>query len=214
MQDVTKKTKRPAPAGRPFAPAFHGTSLWIGSWDTDRIYELDPKSGVVRNEFPAPGKPFGLAAFEDGLRVVVSDNGEADDRYLYRFAADTGFDLASKAPCPDVTGSHLAAHGGELYLAQLHNRRILVLAGDVSVKREIALPSQIAGMAFRNGKLFVIAADDEFEDLRFAELTGDPGKPQLAEIARLPSVARCLASDGEVWWTAHREDNEIVSFTV
>ncbi|MFN2528170.1 MAG: hypothetical protein ABR584_05580 [Candidatus Baltobacteraceae bacterium] len=188
--------------------------MWIGSWDTEKIYEIDPKTGVARNEFAAPGKPFGLAAFEDGLRVVVSDNGEADDRYLYHFAPDTGFDLTSKIACPDLTGSHLAAHGSDLYLAQLHNRRILVLATDASVKREISLPSQIAGMAFRDGKLFVIAADDEFEDLRFAALIGDPGKPQLEEIAKLPSVARCLASDGEVWWTAHREDNEIVSFTV
>ncbi|MBC5816723.1 MAG: hypothetical protein GIW97_09290 [Candidatus Eremiobacteraeota bacterium] len=214
MQEVKEQQKQPSPAGRPFAPAFLGTSLWFGSWDTGRIYETDPKSGAVRNEFAAPGKPFGLAALDGELRVVTSNNGVEDDRYLYRLVPGTGFDLASKIPCPDLTGSHLAVDGGELYLAQLHNRRILVLSSDGTTQRKITLPSQIAGMGFRDGKLYVIAADEDFEDLRFATLSGDRETPQLSEIAKLSSVARCLAFDGQAWWTSYREENEIVSFTV
>lgn len=185
----------------------------MGSWESDHIYELDPKSGEVLQDVAAPGKPYGLAVLGNELRVVVS-LGEEDDRYFYRFIPGKGFDEASKTPCPDLTGSHFASDGTTLYLAQMHNRRILVMYPDGEIQREIPLPSAIGGLAVRDGQLYVIAADDEFEVLRFAKLNPNSGKTEFTEIADIPFGARSLAFDGEYWWTSDREEGQLVSFTV
>ncbi len=213
MQDVKEQVRRPSPGSRPQPLAFDGTSLWMGSWDTDHIYQLEPKSGNVLAEIAAPGKPYGLAVLDKELRVVVSI-GENDDRYFYRFVPGIGFDLASKEACPDLTGSHLASDGNLLYLAQMHYRRILVIGPDGSIQREIPLPSRIGGMGFRSGTLYVISADEEFENLHFATFNVNSGKPEVTEVASIPFDARSLAFDGGAWWTSHREASQIVSFTV
>lgn len=213
MQEVKELRRHASPGGRPQPIAFDGTSLWIGSWDTDHIYEIDPKSGNVLHEFPAPGKPYGLAVIGNEIRAVVSI-GDDDDRYFYRFVPGTGFDLQSKTECPDLTGSHLASDGTDLYLGQMHNQRILVMTPEGEVKREIPLPSRIGGMGFHEGQMHVIGADEEFEKLRFASLDLQTDKPQITEIATMPQNARSLAFDGTAWWTNHREANQIVSFTV
>ena len=99
MQEITVHEKFSAPGPRCQPLAFDGTSLWTGSWETNKIYELDPKSGATRSEFDAPGPPFGLATFNGELRAVIS-HGEDEDRYLYRFVPGEGFDLASKTASP------------------------------------------------------------------------------------------------------------------
>lgn len=185
----------------------------MGSWETDHIYELDSKSGKVLQEAAAPGKPYGLAVLGNELRVVVSI-GEDDDRFFYRFIPGKGFDESSKTPCPDLTGSHFASDGSTLYLAQMHNRRILVMTPDGKIQREIALTSAIGGLGIRDGQPYVIAADEEFEDLRFARLNSNSGKTEIEEIAQIPFGARSLAFDGESWWTCDREEGQIVSFTI
>jgi hypothetical protein len=206
---IKEHSRRPSPAGRPQPLAFDGTSLWMGSWDTDHIYELDPKSGASLRDVPAPGKPYGLAVVGDGLRAVVSI-GEDDDRYFYRFTSTAGFDQSSETACPEFTGSHFCSDGSRLYLAQMHYRKVLVMQLDGTIEREIALPSAIGGLAIHDGTLYVIAADEEFEDLRFATLALDG---TITEIASIPFGARSLAFDGNVWWTSDREESQIVSFT-
>lgn len=86
------------------------------------------------------------------------------------------------------------------------------MTGDGAIEREISLPTAIGGLAVRDGTLYVISADDDFEDLHFAILRGDGKNSEVDEIAEIPFGARSLAFDGELWWTNDREENQIVSF--
>lgn len=183
----------------------------MGSWDTDRLYAIDPQTWRVVEEVVAPGKPYGIAAIGNELRLVVSI-GDEDDRFFYRFVPGEGFDSASKTACPDFTGSHLASDGTTLYLGQMGNRRILAIDAQGSVQREIALPTRCGGMGFRAETFYMISADEEFENLQLATLDLQANNPALAPVATIPFDARCLAFDGDAWWTSHREASEIVSF--
>jgi hypothetical protein len=213
MQNVIQRTRRASPAGRPQPLAFYRQSLWMGSWDTDRLYAIDPQTWAVTDEIAAPGKPYGLAVVGSDMRVVVSI-GEDEDRYLFRFVPGEGFDESSKMACPDLTGSHLASDGTTLYLAQMGMRRIVTLDDAGSIDREIALPTRICGMGFGPKGFYVISADEEFENLQLAtfDVTSNDAKP--APIAGIAfDGARSIAYDGSVWWTSDREVSEIVSFT-
>jgi outer membrane protein assembly factor BamB len=211
MHSVKELQRHPSPGSRPQPLAFHGKTLWMGSWDTDSLYAIDPQTWRVVEEVPAPGKPYGIAALGDELRVVVSI-GEEDDRYFYRFVPGQGFDADSKTACPEFTGSHLASDGSTLYLAQMGNRRILALDANGSILREIALPTRCGGIGVRAGTFYIISADEEFENLQLATLDVQVSNPALAPVAAIPFDARALAFDGDAWWTSHREASEIVSF--
>ena len=213
MKSVKELERHRSPGSRPQPLAIHGKTLWTGSWDTDHLYAIDPQTWRVVEEVSAPGKPYGLTALGDELRVVVSI-GEEDDRYLYRFVPGQGFDPESKTACPDFTGSHLASDGTTLYLGQMGNRRILALGANGSILREIALPTRCGGMGFRASTFYIISADEEFENLQLATLDLQVSNPALAPVAAIPFDARSLAFDGNAWWTSHREASEIVSFVV
>jgi hypothetical protein len=214
MQTIKELQRRPSPGPRPQPLALFADKLWIGSWDTNSIYAVDPKSWSVIESIPAPGRPYGIAPIDGELRIVVSDGGEADDRYFYRFIPGKGFDEASKTACPDFTGSHLAARSGTLYLGQMHDRRILALDANYTILREIPLPTRCGGFAFGpDGKLYMIAADEEFERLEFATFDLN-GANKLDVIAPVPFGARGLAADGRAWFTSDREVSQIVSFAV
>jgi outer membrane protein assembly factor BamB len=188
--------------------------LWMGSWETNRLYAIDPQSWSVRAEFEAPGKPFGVAAAGSELRAVIS-HGEDDDRYLYRVSAESGFDLASKAPCPDLTGSFMAVAGSTTYLGQMTFGRILALDSNNEIEREITLPTRCAGFGFGpTGRFYMISGDDELEHLHFGALDVTQNAPKFESIAPVPDEARSLAFDGSRWWTCLRDANEIASFSV
>src|ERR1700729_2506721 len=68
MQTTQELNRRPSPATRPHPLAFAGGLLWMGSWDTDRVYAIDPRSWSVQHEIESPGKPYGLTAYGDELR--------------------------------------------------------------------------------------------------------------------------------------------------
>jgi hypothetical protein len=213
MQDVKELRRNPSPAGRPQPLAFYGKTLWMGSWDTDKLYAIDTQSWKVTDEVAAPGKPYGLTAFGDELRVVVSI-GADDDRYLYRFVPGKGFDANSKMACPDFTGSHLASDGTTIYLGQMGLKRILALDEDGAIQREIALPTRCGGFGFGAGAFYMISTDEEWENVKFAKLDIAAAAPQAVPIAAIPfEGARALAYDGAAWWTSDREVNEIVVFT-
>jgi hypothetical protein len=212
MQTLTVRKQYAAPAGRPQPLAFVGKTLWAGCWETDALYAIDPDGWKVTGQVSAPGKPYGLAAIGNELRVVVSI-GADDDRYLYRFVPGTGFDEDSKTACPDFTGSHLAAIGDQLYLAQLGQRRILALGDGATVLRTIDVGQRFCGIGAGNGGFHIIAADDEFDHLQFATFDINANAPQVAPVADIDAEARALAFDGANWWTSYREKSEIVSFS-
>jgi hypothetical protein len=212
MQTTRELNRRPAPASRPFGLANFDGKLWTGSWDTEHIYAIDPQSWTVAREIEAPGRPYGIAALGDELRVVIA-HGEEDDRYLYRLTRD-GFDLGSKTPCPDLTGSFMTTAGSTIYLGQMHYRRILVMSADYAIQRQVALPTRSAGFAFGPDKRFyMISADDEFENLQFGTLDVTQPAPPFESIGPMPEAARNLFYDGTQWWTCLRDENEIASFT-
>ncbi|MGA9419407.1 MAG: hypothetical protein WBV40_09675 [Candidatus Cybelea sp.] len=212
MQTTQELDRRPSPAARPHPLKFQGGLLWMASWETNGIYGIDPQSWEVRHEFESPGQPFGISGYGEGLLVVIS-HGDDDDRYLYKLSPERGFDLNSKTPCPDLTGSHLATQGATVYLGQMHYRRILVLKPDMTIERTIALPTRCGGLGFGpGGGFYIISADEEFEHLEFGTLDITKEAPPLQSIRPLPEEARSLAFDGARWWTCLRELNEIASF--
>ena len=214
MQTQALLDRRQAPAGRPFGLAFYEGMLWSGSWDTEKIYAIDTADWSVRAEIQAPGRPYGMAVDGDALRVVIA-HGEEDDRYLYRMTRD-GFDLGSKRPCPELTGSFLASNGSALYLAQMHMHRILELQSDGSIAREIEFPTpRCAGLAFgSHGRFHMIAADEEFENLVLGMIDVAQDAPHFEAVVALPDSARCLLYDGARWWTSLRDAGELAAFTV
>jgi YVTN family beta-propeller protein len=213
MKDVKELLRKASPGGRPQPLAYRDTTLWVGAWDTDTIYAVDPSTWKVVDEVGAPGRPYGIAVTGNEMRVVVS-LGADDDRYLYRFVPGKGFDEASKTPCPDLTGSHLAWYDGTLYLAQLGLRRIVALDERGAIAREIALPTHCGGIGAGAGAFYIISADEEFDNLTLATLDVGVPAPQAVTLASLNPEARALAFDGKAWWTSYREQNEIVSFEV
>lgn len=213
MQTTSELNRRPSPANRPFGLAEHEGNLWMGSWETDLVYVMNPQTLQVRNEIQSPGRPYGMAAVGGELRVVVA-HGEEDDRYFYR-VCDGAFDLKSKTPCPDLTGSFMTARGSIIYLGQMHYQRILEMNADYAIRRQIALPTRCAGFAFGgDGRFYMISADDEFENLKFGTLDVAQDQPQFDVIRPLPDEARYLLYDGSTWWTSLRDANEIATFTI
>ena len=142
---------------------------------------MDPREWALRREAPAPGRPYGLASVGDGLFAVIAL--DDDDRFLFRFTPQGGFDPSSKSPCPDLTGSHLAADGSSLYLCQLGKRRILEIDERATSRREIALPARCGGLTFVSpGNCYMIAADEEWENVNLARI--DLRQPARAGRAR------------------------------
>jgi hypothetical protein len=211
MQTTQELDRRPSPANRPFGLAKFDGSLWVGSWETERLYVTDPQTLQVRKEIQAPGRPYGTAAVGDDLHVVVA-HGEEDDRYLYR-VRDGSF--VGRTPCPDLTGSFMTARGTTIYLGQMHYRRILEMTSDYAIRREIALPTGCAGFAFGpDDRFYMISADDEFENLSLGTIDVTHDRPQFERIRPMPDEARCLLHDGSTWWTSLRDANVIATFTI
>jgi hypothetical protein len=94
----------------------------------------------------------------------------------------------------------------------MHNRRIVTLDAQMQVSSEIPLPSRCGGFGFGpGGTLYMIAADDEFENLELATLERNGTMTVLAPI---DFGARSLLYDGSAWYTSDREAGFIVSFTL
>ncbi|MGH7728553.1 MAG: hypothetical protein ACREM2_07180 [Vulcanimicrobiaceae bacterium] len=214
MNDVREILRLPAPAPRPQALAFDGELLWLGSITTSRLYALDPRRWTVSEEAQAPGKPWGMTAVGDELRVICGE-GEADDRFVRRFVAGHGFKEREAFRCPDDTGSHLSFDGTHLYISQWYNRRILEVDARGSVLREIPAPHQICGHTQAQGFFYLITTEDEStDDYWLTRIDARNGSAVAEDLARVPFQARALAFDGERFWTNHRERHETVAFTI
>lgn len=211
MQDVKEILRQPSPAAKPQPLAFYGGKLWIGCWDNNKLYGIEPKNWDVTDEVEAPGRPYGIAAYNGGLSVVVSL--DDDDRYLMRFNPGRGFDESSKVACPDVTGSHLASDGSTLYLCQQGKRRIVALNERGEVSREIPLTTRCAGFAFdASGSAFILAADEDFDNVEFGRIDLARSDASVTALGSISAEARALTFDGQSWWTSLREENEIFGF--
>ncbi len=211
MHKISESLRLPSPAPRAQPIAFQGDTLWIGSWDTHRLYGLDPHTWTVREEAPGPAKPYGMTVVGDELRVVLGL--EDDDRYIVRFVPGHGFRDEGKIECPDRTGSQLAFDGDTLFLSQLADRRILALDGGGNELHTIPLERKPCGMTIVEGCFFLLTGDDEMDEIRLTKVDARGKRPVATDLAMVPFDARGLAYDGTRFWTNHRDSNEIVAFS-
>ncbi|MGZ3510124.1 MAG: hypothetical protein ACXWNK_15885 [Vulcanimicrobiaceae bacterium] len=213
VTEISETLRLPAPGPEPLGLAFQGTTLWIASREAHRLYALDPSTWSVGEEAQAPGAPFGLAVVEDELRAVIGYGDDDDDRYIYRFVPGHGFE-SDCIECPDLSGVHLAFDGDTLFLSQAHNMRILALDGHGAVIRDIRLDRVPVGMTIIDGFFYLITGDKDFKNLQLTKVDTHGETPLVTSLASIPFAARGLAFDGSRFWTSHRDNNEIVAFTM
>ncbi len=212
LVDITEALRLPSPAPKPLGLAFDGTTLWMASRETHKLYAIDPAAWTARDEGKAPGGPFGMAVTGDELRVVIGVGEDENDRYVCRFAPGHGF-KADRIACPDLTGSHLAFDGDTLFLSQAHYRKIVALDNQGTVTREISLDRVPVGMTIVESNFYLITGDKEFADLQLTKVDAHGDVPAVTALASIPFAARGLTFDGSRFWTSHRDNNEIVAFT-
>ena len=207
---IEELVRIPAPCPSPMGLACDGPDLWIGSYETNRIYGLTAQQGRVFEEVVAPGKPYGLTVTGDALRVVLGDDG--DDRWIRRYIMGKDF-KSEKVACPDHTGSFLAYDGDRLYLSQRDNKVILELDEAGTVLRTIPVPRQITGMVVVAGRFYLVTTESrEIDDYRLLCLDARKEHPEVHELASIPFGARSLGYDGSKFWTNCRSENTIVAF--
>jgi hypothetical protein len=211
MESIAEVRRLASPAPKPQSLAFDGSSLWMGSRQTQHLYRLDPAAWTAEDCGEAPGTPWGIAVTGRELRVVCGEPPD-DNRFIRRYAFDGGFDPQFSWPCPDDTGSQLSFDGQRLYLSQWYKRRILALDEEGKVERAIDLPHQICGHVFVRGNFYCVTTDDETSGKYFLTRAGRIGGAE--DVARIDFGARALTFDGEHFWTNHREADQIVAFTV
>ena len=213
LETIEEIARRPSPAPRPQSLAFDGELLWMGSLETQRLYAIDPRTWAVREEAQASGRPIGMVAVGDELRVVCSET-EEDHRVIRKFVPGHGFRKEGAIPCPDDTGSFLGYDGDLLYVSQFYNRKIISLDDAGHPGTPISAPHDICGLVIVEGYFYLITTEDEESDAYFlTRIDARDGKVSSEDIARVPFRARALAYDGRRFWTNHREQNEIVAFT-
>lgn len=205
--------RRPSPAPRPQALAFDGETLWMGSIETQRLYAIDPLQWRVREEAASPGKPWGMTAVGDELRVICGET-QDDHRTIRRFVPGHGFKSDGAIACPDDTGSQLGYDGDRLYVSQWYNRRIVSLDDAGHVGSVIEVPHGICGQVVVFGCFYLVTTDDEESDEYFlTRVDARDGTVKTEDVARIGFPARALAHDGHRFWTNHREQHDIVAFT-
>ena len=212
MKDVTELQRLASPAPKPQSLAWDGSTLWMGSRDTKRIYALNPATWTVGQEIAAPGTPWGLAWVGTELRVICGETSE-DHRIIRRCVPGQGFDPEFGIPCPDDCGAQLGWDGRHLTVSQWYPKKLLTLGSDGKVERVILVPHGICGQVFVDGCFYLVTTDaEETTDYWLTRLDPRPAVPKIEDLARVPFAARALAFDGKNFWTNHREQNQIVSF--
>ena len=205
----------PSPAPSPQSLAHDGEQLWLGSWDTCRVYGIVPSQGRVFEEAPAPGRPVGSTVVGDELRFVCSENGEGDNRFIRRYIPGHGFKSSQQIACPDDTGSFLAYDGEHLWLSQRYDKRVLELDAAYRVVRTVDVGEQILGIAWHEDGLYLSTwLGKERGGCRIAYLEPRAERPQLRYLASSPFAAVSLAWDGGRLWTNDPKQTEIVAFTI
>src|SRR4051794_26864377 len=201
-----------SPAVTPQALAWQSGSLWMGSRDLRRIYQIEPNQWAVLDEKEVPGIPWAAVSVGNTLRFTIGEGSE-DDRYIYQYDGATGF--SKMFACPDFTGSYLSYDGEHLYLSQWYKQRILKLDGEGNILRAIAVGGEISGHTFVDGWIYVLRGTEENgESWHIARLDPRQENPEVQDLARVPFACRSLAFDGEQFWSNHRAANETVAFAL
>jgi sugar lactone lactonase YvrE len=212
LQDIVELMRVDAPTLRPQAIAFDGTSLWLGSIETERLYALAPQSWTVTDEIAVPGKPWGMTVAGDELLVLLGQTDE-DHRTIYRVVPGHGLRNSSAMPCPEDTGSHLSYDGDRLYVSQWYNQRIIALDDAGKPGTIVDVPHQICGHTIVAGCFYCVTTDDETTGPYYLTRVDARGPAASAvDLATIPFNARGLAFDGERFWSNDREIHQTVAF--
>ncbi len=212
MKEINELARKKAPAKLPQSLAWDGTHLWMGSLATKRIYQIDTKKWTVKNEFEAPGHPFGMVSIGEELRVLCGET-EEDNRYIRRLMPLHGFDTAFKIACPDDTGSQLGWDGEALHVSQWYNQKVHALSPNGGVTKTYDAPRGICGQVFAKGYIYIAnTAEEETNEYFIGRIDTQSGAYE--DLATIPFPARALAFDGKDFWTNHRAAGEIVRFTI
>ena len=204
-----------SPASRPMGLSCDGTDIWVGSWDLSRVYGIRSNTGEVFEENQAPGRPIGMVVTGDSLRVVCSENGDEDNRFIRRCVFGHGFKNNEAITCPEDTGSFLAYDGDALFLSQRYLHQIVELQDDGTVTRTIPVGQQITGMIVIGGRFYLTVTDgNDTTDHRLALLDARGDRPTYEEIARFDFLPRSLGFDGTHLWTTDRDKTELVAFAI
>src|SRR5271165_6816055 len=155
LADIAQIVRIPSPAPGAQSLAHDGEHLWLGSWDTERVYGIDPKQGRVFEEVRAPGRPVGSTVVGDELRFVCSENGEGDNRFIRRFIPGHGFKSHERIACPEDCGSFLAYDGEHIWLSQRYEKRVLELDAQYRVVRTVDVGEQILGLTWLGDGLYL-----------------------------------------------------------
>lgn len=197
----------------PHSIASDGQTVWVASRATRNVDVIDRAQWKKIGEIEPPGMPWGMT-YGAGAVYMTCGEGPDDNRNVHRYVPGKGFDEMS-LPCPDDTGSHLTISGGRVLLAQWYNRRLLLLDGAGKAIAEFHVPHGIAGVAAKNGAVYVLGTDEEEHGEYYITRldVGDPErKPE--DVALVPFPARGLAWDGTDWWTNHREAHKTIRFAL
>jgi hypothetical protein len=212
LPDIIERRRLPSGASTPQALSWHQEELWFGSRDLRRIYRINPTTWKVIEEEEAPGIPWAAVSVDDALWFTLGE-GPDDDRYLWRYVPGKGFASDSRIACPEFTGSYLSYDGEHLYLSQWYKHRILKLDAAGAIVRQIAVGAEISGHVFVDGSIYVLRGTEQNGgDWRLAKLNPNEAVPEVQELARVPFQCRSLAFDGELFWTNHREADQILCF--
>jgi hypothetical protein len=212
MQGIIEKKRLCSPVPRPQSLAFDGTFLWMGSIETKKLYQIDPDNWKIEQEAIVPGLPWGLAAVHGELRVICGE-GQEDDRYIRAFVPGRGFTGDNSIRCPESTGSHLGFDGEHLWVSQWYNRRLVSIDEKGDVISILSIPHGICGQVIVGDYTYLLTTDDEEStDYGISRVKRSTGLTE--DFAAVPFHARALAFDGTYFWTNHREQHEIVCFTL
>lgn len=212
MKPITELRRLSSPAPKPQSLAWDGTTLWMGSRETRRIYAIAPATWTVGWECAAPGTPYGMTATGAELRVLCSETAD-DHRIIRRCIPWRGFDSQFALPCPDDSGSQLGYDGQRLHVSQWYPKKVITLGAAGEVERVITAPRGICGQVWIDGCVYLVTTDAEDTTEYFlTRIDPRPATPEVVDLAHVPFAARALAFDGTHFWTNHREQNQIVCF--
>jgi hypothetical protein len=191
--------------------------MWVTSAANGRLYELDSQTRSIRREFVPPYESLGVTYTGSDFRLILAPaidepELESDRRYVYSFTPEAGFTACF--PCPDFSGSFLAYANGTLYLSQAWDKKLIQLDKGGAPVRELQLQRRPVGMTIVEGAFYLATVDEDWVDGQLQRLGVDAATSSIETLLSFPFKPRSVAFDGERFWTADRNNDAIVSFTL
>ena len=234
LPTVQERKRLQSPTVTPQALAWDGKQLWISSRDLGTLHKIDIANWRTIEELDPPGVIWAAVATNGAMHFTIG-KGLNDDRYVYRYESESGF--TKLFACPDFTGSYLSYDGGNLYLSQWYEQRILKYDERGNIIGKIDIGAEICGQTFADGALYVLRGTENVprppyaggrptparfksgakpgeEQWWIARLDPKDEKPDVVDVAKVPFAARSLTFDGKNFWSNHRAANDTICFSL